>query len=104
MREPPKAVVTVRLLRESGHAAAAVKGGAFKTVQTMDWVVLNDAGETVGVLGRESAAKTISRLAELHRLLVEIDGLAHLRQRYDNGYLEIPVEMFRALEKLLAPQ
>ena len=104
MSAPPKPLLTVRLLRESGHAAAAVKGGAFRTVQTMDWIVVNGEGETVGVLGRESIAKTISRLAELHRLLVEVDALTHLRQRYDNGYLEIPVDMFRSLEKLLAPE
>jgi hypothetical protein len=103
----PKPLLTVRALRETGHRKATVKLGpgqpTGKAADSMDWEVLDPTGQTVGFVAGEATAKTVSRLAELHRLLVEIGGYHHLKARFDNGYLEVPVEMLKSLEKLLAP-
>lgn len=105
---PPKPLLTVKALRETGHRKATVKLGPNQqskaaAADAMDWEVLDATGQTVGFLAGEATAKTVSRLAELHRLLLEIGGYHHLKARFDNGYLEIPIEMIRELEKLMAP-
>lgn len=103
---PPKPLLTVRALRETGRRKATVKLGPNQkpnaAADSMDWEVLDTTGQTVGFLAGEATAKTVSRLAELHRLMVEIGGYHHLKARFDNGYLEVPVEMIKSLEKLLA--
>lgn len=102
MHPPPKPLLSAKLLREDGHSPITVKGGPFRVARVMAGQLVNGAGESVGLVD-EKSTKTFNQLAELHRVLIEIGALAHLRHRFDNGYLDIPVEMFRSLEKLLAP-
>ena len=99
----PKPLLTVRSLRDGQRKTTAKMGQPAKVLDSMDWEVLDPSGKTVGYLAGEPTAKMVSRLAELHRVLVEVGGYHHLKARFDNGYLEIPVEMIRALEKLMAP-
>ena len=98
----PKPLLTVRSLRD-GRKTTAKMGNPAKVLESMDWEVLDPSGKTLGYLAGEPAAKMVSRLAELHRLLIEVGAYHHLKARFDNGYLDIPVEMLRDLEKLLAP-
>lgn len=101
MVENGKPPVAARLLREAGHGVATASGGPFRTPHVMEWQLTDASGAVLGVVGSESLALWINRLAELYQLLIEVDAKQHLRQRYDMGHLEIPAEMLARLERLL---
>jgi hypothetical protein len=98
-----KQLLTAKKLREEGFGSAMVSGGPFKTGQTMDHQIVDVSNNVVGVLTVDGA-RLVNRLAELHRLLVDMDAAQHLKQRFDFGYLDIPVDMLLRLETLLAPE
>jgi len=98
---PPKPLLTVKSLRDTGPRKNTTKLGP-KAFENMDWEVLDQTGHTVGYLSGEVTAKTVNRLIALQRLLVEVGAYHHLKARFDNGYLEVPVEMLKELERLLA--
>jgi hypothetical protein len=100
---PPKPAFTVRPRGGGPQQKTTSKMGQVKALDSLDWELLDAAGQTVGYLAGEKVAQTLARSAQLHRLLVEVGAYHHLKARFDNGYLEIPVEMLRELEKLMAP-
>ena len=99
----PKPLLTVRSLKEASPGKTSKMGARPKSLDAMEYEVLEVSGLPVGYLTGEAPAKTIARLAELHRLLVEVGGYHHLKARFDAGYLDIPVGMLKNLEKLMAP-
>lgn len=102
----PKPLLTVRGVGRKpaapGERKTTTKLGP-KAAEPTSWEILDAGGQIVGHVTNDAAAKSITRLAELHRRLNEIGAYHHLKVRFDNGYLEIPVEMMRQLEKLMEP-
>lgn len=97
----PKPTFTVRS-RGGQQQKTTAKMGQVKALDTLDWELLDEGGQTVGYLAGEKTAQTVARYAQLHQLLKEIGAYRHLKARFDNGYLDIPVGMLKDLEKLLA--
>lgn len=101
-----KALLTVRGVGskpEPGRRKTTTKMGPPKALEPATWELLDSEGRVVGLITNEAASKAVSRLAELHRLLIDMGAYHHLKVRFDNGYLEIPVEMMRQLESLMKP-
>jgi hypothetical protein len=103
MADDSKPLLSVKHLREGGFGMAMAKGGPYKATQTLEWQIVDKSGATVGVLSNETAANLVNRLAELYQILLDANALSHLKARFDFGYMDIPVDMYRRLEKLLTP-
>jgi len=65
-----------------------VSGGPFSSEQIMGWHITDESGFTLAVSCDDGFARTINELGELSELLNKIDGSYHLKERYENGYIQ----------------
>jgi hypothetical protein len=79
-----------------------VSGGPFAKAQTMGWHVVNERGFTVAVSCDDEFAKRLNALESVAAMLRRMDAVYHLRERRDDGYLQLDDELWENWKKLVS--
>lgn len=85
-----------RSVREANLPYFNVTGGPFASAQTMGWHIVNEKGFTVAVSPDDEFAARLNELESLASLIRKLGAAYHLSERHDDGYLEVPDEIWES--------
>ena len=78
-----------------------VSGGILSSEQIMGWHITDENGFTLAVSCDDGFSKTVNELSELSELLNKIDVSYHLKERYEDGYIQCDKAIWERIMTLM---